>query len=69
MPVDTTLSALAIAAGTAVCTTGAPFSSGAIMLARATGYSSLTLTWRWNGLYTIVVLAALAAIYAVLTGL
>jgi hypothetical protein len=69
MPVDITLSALAIAAGTAVCTTGAPFSSGAIMLARATGHSSLTLTWRWNGLYTIVVLAALAVIYAILTSL
>jgi hypothetical protein len=69
MPVDMTLAALAIAAGTAVCTTGAPFSSGAVMLARATGYSPATLTWRWNGLYTLLVMAALAVIYPILTSL
>jgi hypothetical protein len=69
MPVDMTLAALAIAAGTAVCSTGAPFSSGALMLARATGYSSFTLTWRWNGAYTLIAMAVLAAVYAVLAGL
>jgi hypothetical protein len=69
LPVDMTLAALAIAAGTAVCTTGAPFSSGAVMLARATGYSSVTLTWRWNGLYTLLVMASLAVIYPALTSL
>lgn len=68
MPVDMTLSALAIAAGTAVCTGGAPFSSGAVMLSRASGYSAVTLTWRWNGVYTAVALAVLAGFYAVLTG-
>jgi hypothetical protein len=66
MPVDMTLAALAIAAGTAVCSTGAPFSSGALMLARATGYSSFTLTWRWNGAYTLIAMAVLALVYAVL---
>ena len=69
MPVDMTLAALAIAAGTAVCSTGAPFSSGALMLARATGYSSFTLTWRWNGPYTLIAMAVLAVVYAVLAGL
>ncbi|MGI9465330.1 MAG: hypothetical protein ACR2OM_15415, partial [Aestuariivirgaceae bacterium] len=69
MPVDITLAALAIAAGTAVCTTGAPFASGAIMLARATGHSSFTLTWRWNGVYTLMAMAVLAAVYALLTRL
>ena len=66
MPVDVTLSALAIAAGTAVCTGGAPFSSGAVMLGRATGYSPATLTLRWNGLYTAIVLVVLAGFYALL---
>jgi hypothetical protein len=69
MPVDMTLAALAIAAGTAVCSTGAPFSSGALMLARATGYSSFTLTWRWNGAYTLIAMAVLAVVYAVLAGM
>ncbi|MDH3195781.1 MAG: hypothetical protein OEL78_05655 [Hyphomicrobiales bacterium] len=69
MPVDMTLADLAIAAGTAVCSTGAPFSSGALMLARATGYSSFTLTWRWNGAYTLIAIAVLALVYAVLAAL
>ena len=69
LPVDITLAALAIAAGTAVCTVGAPFSSGAVMLARVTGHSSATLTWRWNGPYTLAVMAVLAVVYWVLAGL
>lgn len=67
LPVDITLAALAIAAGTAICTTGAPFASGALLLARVTGYSSLTLTWRWNGIYTFMSMAVLAVVYMVLT--
>jgi len=69
LPVDITYAALAIAAGTAVCTTGAPFASGALMLSRATGYSSFTLTWRWNGTYTLASMAVLGIYYAVLTNL
>ncbi len=69
LPVDITHAALAIAAGTAVCTTGAPFSSGALMLSRATGHSAFTLTWRWNGTYTLVSMAVLGVYYWVLSGL
>jgi len=69
LPVDMTHAALAIAAGTAVCTTGAPFSSGALMLSRATGYSTFTLTWRWNGIYTLVSMVVLGIYYMVLTAL
>ena len=67
VPVDITLCALAIAAGTAVCTGGAPFSSGVAMLARATGYAPMTLSWRWNGAYTLAAMAVLALVYAFLT--
>jgi len=63
LPVDITHAALAIAAGTAICTTGAPFSAGALMLSRATGYSPLTLTWRWNGLFTMLSIIMLALVY------
>ena len=69
LPVDMTHAALAIAAGTAICTTGALFASGALMLARATGYSSVTLTWRWNGIYTLAAMVVLAFYYAVLTNM
>ncbi len=67
IPVDPTLAVLAIAAGTAICTTGAPFASGTLMLARASGYSGAELTWKWNLAYTLASMAVLAAVYAVLT--
>ena len=63
LPVDITHAALAIAAGTAICTTGAPFSAGALMLSRATGYSPMTLTWRWNGPFTFLTIVMLALVY------
>lgn len=69
LPVDITHAALAIAAGTAVSTVGAPFSAGALMLSRATGYSPFTLTWRWNGTYTLVCIAVLGVYYRVLTAI
>ena len=58
---------LAIAAGTAICTLGAPFASGTLMLARASGYTGVDLTLRWNLPYTVVSLAVLALVYALLT--
>ncbi len=67
-PGDMTHAALAIAAGTAICTTGAPFSSGAVMLARASGISAFTLTWRWNGTYVAICVVVLATFYALIGG-
>ena len=68
LPADPTLLALAIAAGTAICTTGAPFASGTLMLSRASGHSGATLAWRWNGVYTLVSAGVLFAFYAALSG-
>ncbi len=67
LPVDPTLAALAIAAGTAICSVGAPFASGTLMLSRASGYSGFELTWKWNSVYTGLCVLALAALYAVFT--
>jgi hypothetical protein len=66
LPVDPTSVVLAIAAGTAICTIGAPFASGTLMLARASGYSGVELTWKWNLPYILATMAVLAAVYAVL---
>ena len=66
IPVDPTSAVLAIAAGTAICTIGAPFASGTLMLARASGYSGVELTWTWNLPYILVSMAVLAGVYAVL---
>ena len=43
---------------------GAPFASGTLMLARASGYSGVELTWKWNLAYTAVSMAVLAGVYA-----
>ena len=64
LPVDITHAALAIATGTAISTGGAPFSAGALILSRATGYPPATLTWRWNGQYTFMCMVILALVYA-----
>ncbi len=68
IPADATLAALGIAAGTAICTTGSPFASGTLVLARASGRTGVELTWRWNLAYTIAACAVLAILFAAITG-
>lgn len=41
--------------------------SGTLMLARASGDSGVELTWKWNLPYTLVAMAVVATVYAVLT--
>jgi hypothetical protein len=65
-PVEPTLAALAIAAGTAIASTGSPFASAVAMLARVSGYDTFTLTWRWNGVFTLLAVALLVLIYVLL---
>ncbi len=69
VPVDITLCALAIAAGTAISSLGAPFASAVLMLSKASGHATTTLTWSWNGLYTLLSVVALGALYIVYTAL
>lgn len=64
LPSDITLAALAIAAGTAVCSTGAPYAAGPVLLARVTGHTPQTLTWKWNGRYSVIVMLVLMIIYS-----
>jgi hypothetical protein len=66
-PIEPTLAALAIAAGTAIASMGGPFSSSVAMLSRVSGHEPATLTWRWNGVFTILSVAILAVIYSVVS--
>ena len=68
LPASPTATALAVAAGWAVATTASPFASGVIMLSRVTGHSGAKLTYIWNGVYTILTVAALGVGYAVIAG-
>ena len=67
LPVEPTWAALGIVSGTAICSMGAPFAGGILMLSRATGYSSFTLSWRWNGLATLISTMVLAPVFWLLT--
>lgn len=54
--------AAALSAGWALSMTSAPNATGALLLSGATGISSTTLTWRWNGVYSLCVLFAFGLI-------
>lgn len=66
LPVDVTFIGLAIACGTALCTLGAPFASGILVLSRASGYKTTVIAWTWNFAYSLVVIGVLAGVYYVL---
>lgn len=68
LPATPTQTALAVATGWAVSTTISPFASGVIMLNRVTGHPGWRLTYRWNGVYTAMTVAALAVAYWIITG-
>ena len=36
------------------------------MLSRASGYSGVELAWKWNLPYTLITMAVLALVYAIL---
>ena len=63
---DPTLLALALVLGWTLNLTGSPFGATALILARTTGISGVTLSWRWNGLFTLAAYALVALAMALL---
>ena len=49
-------------AGWSLSMTASPNATGAILLSGVTGLPTTTLTWRWNGVYSLMVLAVLTAL-------
>ncbi|MEM6622358.1 MAG: hypothetical protein AAF674_09035 [Pseudomonadota bacterium] len=68
LPADPQYIALALAAGWALSMTSAPNATGALLIAGATGIPSTTLTWRWNGVYSLSVLCLLAVLAWAIVG-
>ncbi|MCB2011914.1 MAG: hypothetical protein KDF64_15180 [Geminicoccaceae bacterium] len=66
-PADPALVAFALSSGWALTMTAAPNATGALMLSRITGIPSTTLTWRWNGRFTLMALAFLFAVFFTMT--
>lgn len=54
LDLDPTLLGFSFVMGWCLNLTGSPFGATALVLSRATGVSGTTITWRWNGVFTLV---------------
>jgi hypothetical protein len=61
LPADPDLIAVSLGAGWALSMTASPNATGPIILAGITGLPTTTLTWRWNGIYSLAALGVLCA--------
>lgn len=57
LDLDPTLLGFAFVMGWCLNLTGSPFGTTALLLGRATGVKETTMTWRWNGIFTLAGLA------------
>ena len=69
LPADPTLTALAISIGWALSMTSAPFASVVLLLTRVTDKPGTLLTYRWNTVFSLLAVVAVAASFMVLTAL
>jgi len=63
LPADPNLIALSLGAGWALSMTASPNATGPLLLSGITGLPVTTLTWRWNGVYSLAALAALGLVF------
>ncbi len=68
LPADPTFVALAISSGWALSMTTSPFSTVVLMISRLNELRPLTLTIRWNGLFSLLCIIAVCAMFYTLTG-
>ena len=68
-PGDPTLLGLAFALGWALNLSASPFGATALVLSRITGIPATTLSWRWNGWFTVIAYAIVAAALALFSSL
>ncbi|TQV68064.1 hypothetical protein [Denitrobaculum tricleocarpae] len=66
---DPTLLGFSLIIGWGLNLVGSPFSATSLVLARVTGIPGTTLSWRWNGLYSLISFGISAIFLAVLTSL
>ncbi len=62
-PADPNLIAFSLTAGWALSMTASPNATGPILLAGITNLPTTTLTWRWNGAYSLAALALLILLF------
>lgn len=62
---DPTLLGLSCALGWALNLTGSPFGASSLILSRVTGIAGTTLSWRWNGVFTIAAFCVVAILLSI----
>jgi hypothetical protein len=68
MPADLEYIAIALGFGWALSITAAPNATAALLVAGATGIPSTTLTWKWNGVYSLCAMVVFAGLCRVMIG-
>ena len=68
-PGDPVLMGVDFALGWAVNLSASPFGATALVLSRVTGIPATTLSWRWNGWFTLIAYAIVAAALALFSSL
>jgi hypothetical protein len=63
LPADPNLIAIALGGGWALSMTASPNATGPILLSGITGLPATTLTWRWNGVYSLAALGVMGAAF------
>lgn len=69
LALDPTILGFSLIIGWGLNLTGSPFSATSLVLARVTGIPGTTLSWRWNGLYSLISYGISAAFLAIATAL
>ena len=62
LPAEPEYVAIALGFGWSLSITAAPNSTAALLLSGATGIAPTTLTWRWNGVYSLLAMAMFARV-------
>ena len=68
LQVDPTLLGLSLVLGWTLNLTSSPFSASSLILARTTGIPGRTLSWRWNGAYSLAAYATFIMALAIFSG-
>ena len=68
MPADLEYIAIALGFGWALSITAAPNATAALLVSGATGIPSTTLTWKWNGVYSLCAMVVFAGLCRVMIG-
>ena len=69
LDLDPTILGFALVMGWGLNLVASPFSATSLVLSRVTGIPGTTISWRWNGLYSLISYAIVALFLTVFSNL